>query len=144
MRIDHGDLTALLYLLRVDPASLGGPVSPLDLPGGATFFRGPHGLPLIGRADWNDCLNLNCFSSTPGESFQTTENQAGGVAESVFIAAQFVLYGTQYAIRAMKARGLFCSFERSSRLLRGQVHFRQLGEENVVVACLRFAIAFQG
>ena len=43
---------------------------------------GPHGLPLIGRADWNDCLNLNCFSSTPGESFQTTENQAGGVAES--------------------------------------------------------------
>ncbi len=59
--------------------------------------RGPHGLPLIGRADWNDCLNLNCFSSTPGESFQTTENQAGGEAESVFIAAQFVLYGTQYA-----------------------------------------------
>jgi cellobiose phosphorylase len=40
--------------------------------------RGPHGLPLIGRADWNDCLNLNCFSETPGESFQTTENRAGG------------------------------------------------------------------
>lgn len=59
--------------------------------------RGPHGLPLIGRADWNDCLNLNCFSTTPGESFQTTENQAGGVAESLFIAAQFVLYGQQYA-----------------------------------------------
>src|SRR5665648_956167 len=58
--------------------------------------KGPHGLPLIGRADWNDCLNLNCFSSTPGESFQTTENQSGGVAESVFIAAQFVLYGTDY------------------------------------------------
>ena len=36
---------------------------------------GPHGLPLIGRADWNDCLNLNCFSETPGESFQTTENR---------------------------------------------------------------------
>ena len=49
--------------------------------------RGPHGLPLIGRADWNDCLNLNCFSTEPGESFQTTENQAGGTAESVFIAA---------------------------------------------------------
>ena len=47
---------------------------------------GPHGLPLIGRADWNDCLNLNCFSETPGESFQTTENLDGGVAESVFIA----------------------------------------------------------
>jgi cellobiose phosphorylase len=59
--------------------------------------KGPHGLPLIGRADWNDCLNLNCFSTTPGESFQTTENQAGGVAESVFIGAQFVLYGAEYA-----------------------------------------------
>ena len=58
---------------------------------------GPHGLPLIGRADWNDCLNLNCFSTEPGESFQTTENQAGGAAESVFIATQFVLYGEQYA-----------------------------------------------
>lgn len=67
--------------------------------------RGPHGLPLIGRADWNDCLNLNCFSTTPGESFQTTENQAGGVAESVFIAAQFVLYGEQYAELAER-RGL--------------------------------------
>ncbi len=53
---------------------------------------GPHGLPLIGRADWNDCLNLNCFSETPGESFQTTENRGEGkVAESVFIAGQFVL-----------------------------------------------------
>lgn len=58
---------------------------------------GPHGLPLIGRADWNDCLNLNCFSSEPGESFQTTENKPGGAAESLFIAAQFVLYGEQYA-----------------------------------------------
>nr|3AFJ_A Chain A, Cellobiose Phosphorylase [Cellulomonas gilvus ATCC 13127]3AFJ_B Chain B, Cellobiose Phosphorylase [Cellulomonas gilvus ATCC 13127] len=67
--------------------------------------RGPHGLPLIGRADWNDCLNLNCFSTTPGESFQTIENQAGGVAESVFIAAQFVLYGAEYATLAER-RGL--------------------------------------
>ncbi len=67
--------------------------------------QGPHGLPLIGRADWNDCLNLNCFSTTPGESFQTTENQAGGVAESVFIAAQFVLYGAEYAELAER-RGL--------------------------------------
>ncbi|PHV71627.1 glycosyl transferase [Sporanaerobium hydrogeniformans] len=57
---------------------------------------GPHGLPLIGRADWNDCLNLNCFSTTPGESFQTTENQAGGVAESVFIAGMFVYIGNEY------------------------------------------------
>ncbi|AHC16436.1 GH36-type glycosyl hydrolase domain-containing protein [Salinispira pacifica] len=57
---------------------------------------GPHGLPLIGRADWNDCLNLNCFSSDPNESFQTTENQAGGTAESLMIAGLFVLYGREY------------------------------------------------
>jgi cellobiose phosphorylase len=53
--------------------------------------RGPHGLPLIGRADWNDCLNLNCFSNTPGQSFQTTTNQDGKVAESIFIAGLFIL-----------------------------------------------------
>src|ERR1700761_1061124 len=58
---------------------------------------GPHGLPLIGRADWNDCLNLNCFSDTPGESFQTTENQPGGVAESVFIAGLFTLAAKELA-----------------------------------------------
>ena len=59
--------------------------------------KGPHGIPLIGRADWNDCLNLNCFSDTPGESFQTVENNDTGVAESVFIGGMFVLYGGQYA-----------------------------------------------
>jgi cellobiose phosphorylase len=59
--------------------------------------RGPHGLPLIGRADWNDCLNLNCFSETPGELFQTTENKEGGVAESVFIGGLFVLAATEMA-----------------------------------------------
>ena len=59
--------------------------------------RGPHGLPLIGRADWNDCLNLNCFSDTPGESFQTTGNRDGGVAESVFIAGLFVLAARELA-----------------------------------------------
>ena len=52
---------------------------------------GPNKLPLIGRADWNDCLNLNCFSDTPGQSFQTTTNKEGKVAESVFIAGLFVL-----------------------------------------------------
>ncbi len=65
---------------------------------GYTLERlGPHGLPLIGRADWNDCLNLNCFSDTPGESFQTTENKEGGVAESVFIAGLFVLAAEELA-----------------------------------------------
>ena len=57
---------------------------------------GPHGLPLIGRADWNDCLNLNCFSEHPGESFQTTGPSEGPVAESVFIAGMFVKYGRAY------------------------------------------------
>ena len=51
---------------------------------------GPNGLPLIGRADWNDCLNLNCFSDTPGQSFQTTTNKDGKIAESVFIAGLFI------------------------------------------------------
>jgi cellobiose phosphorylase len=58
---------------------------------------GPHGLPLIGRADWNDCLNLNCFSAEPGESFQTTTNTEGTVAESVFIAGLFVLAARELA-----------------------------------------------
>jgi cellobiose phosphorylase len=58
---------------------------------------GPHGLPLIGRADWNDCLNLNCFSDTPGQSFQTTTNKEGRVAESIFIAGLFCLAGRELA-----------------------------------------------
>jgi cellobiose phosphorylase len=66
---------------------------------------GPHGLPLIGRADWNDCLNLNCFSETPGESFQTTQNREGGVAESVFIAGLFTLAAKELAgIAALAGR----------------------------------------
>lgn len=68
----------------------------------ASFYHvvnnlGPHGLPLIGRADWNDCLNLNCFSTDPNESFQTTENKSGSTAESVMIAGLFVVYGKEYA-----------------------------------------------
>lgn len=59
--------------------------------------KGPHNLPLIGRADWNDCLNLNCFSKEPGESFQTFGPSDGPVAESVFIAGMFVKYGKEYA-----------------------------------------------
>jgi len=79
---------------------------------------GPHGLPLIGRADWNDCLNLNCFSNDPNESFQTTENKTEGTkAESLMIAGLFVVYGKEYvdlckklgkndeAIRAQKEVG---------------------------------------
>lgn len=59
---------------------------------------GPHKLPLIGRADWNDCLNLNCFSWDPNESFQTTENKTeGSKAESLMIAGLFVVTGRDYA-----------------------------------------------
>lgn len=57
---------------------------------------GPHGLPLIGRADWNDCLNLNCFSTIPDESFQTTTSKDGKTAESVLIAGMFVFIGNEF------------------------------------------------
>ncbi len=64
---------------------------------------GPHGLPLIGRADWNDCLNLNCFSKDPNESFQTTENKSeGSKAESLMIAGLFVIYGRDYVTLCKK------------------------------------------
>ena len=66
---------------------------------------GPHGLPQIGRADWNDCLNLNCFSEEPGESFQTFGPSEGPNAESVFIAGMFVKYGKDY-VEICKHRGL--------------------------------------
>ena len=59
---------------------------------------GPHGLPLIGRADWNDCLNLNCFSEEPGETFQLFGPSEGPVAESVLVAAMFVKYGREYEV----------------------------------------------
>ena len=67
----------------------------------ASFYHvvnnlGPHNLPLIGRADWNDCLNLNCFSNDPNESFQTTSNKKGDTAESLMIAGLFVMYGKEY------------------------------------------------
>ena len=66
---------------------------------------GHHGLPLIGRADWNDCLNLNCFSNDPNESFQTTGNRTeGSKAESLMIAGLFVYCGRQF-VELLKAKG---------------------------------------
>jgi len=62
-----------------------------------TTHLGPHGLPLIGRADWNDCLNLNCFSTDPNDSFQTCTNKDGKNAESVMIAEMFVYVTPDYA-----------------------------------------------
>ena len=83
---------------------------------------GPHGLPLIGRADWNDCLNLNCFSMDPNESFQTTGNQTeGSKAESLMIAGLFVYCGRQFVDLVESGK---LSVERSS-----QVDSRKLREE---------------
>jgi cellobiose phosphorylase len=65
---------------------------------------GPHDLPLIGRADWNDCLNLNCFSTEPGQSFQTTTNKEGKTAESNFIAGLFILAAKEMAEIANRYR----------------------------------------
>ncbi len=105
-------LTAAAYLKETgDAAILDEPVPYDNEPGSATPLYehleravrytldrlGPHSLPLIGRADWNDCLNLNCFSDTPGESFQTTANRADGSAESVFIAGLFILAARELA-----------------------------------------------
>ncbi len=77
---------------------------------------GPHGLPLIGRADWNDCLNLNCFSETPDEPYQTTENKKGRTAESVFIAGMFVHIGPEYVALAER-RGLTDEAKRAKELI---------------------------
>ncbi len=74
---------------------------------------GPHGLPLIGRADWNDCLNLNCFSTEPGESFQTSTSKDGKVAESVMIAGMFCYIGDEY-VRLMDKIGNKAEVERVS------------------------------
>ena len=76
---------------------------------------GPHGLPLIGRADWNDCMNLNCFSMDPNESFQTTGNKTeGSKAESLMIAGLFVYCGRQY-VDLCRERGLIEEVERASQ-----------------------------
>ncbi len=65
---------------------------------------GPHDLPQIGHADWNDCLNLNCFSSEPGQSFQTHSDHGDTTqAESVFIGGLFVLAAREMAGMARHA-----------------------------------------
>ncbi|MDR3107962.1 MAG: glycosyl transferase, partial [Bifidobacteriaceae bacterium] len=87
---------------------------------------GPHGLPLIGRADWNDCLNLNCFSTEPGESFQTTANQEGRVAESVFIAGLYCAVTPDLAELA-RLTGLGAQ---ADRLTAGVAAMRQAAERH--------------
>ncbi len=83
----------------------------------ASFYHvvnnlGPHGLPLIGRADWNDCLNLNCFSTEPSEPFQTCSNREGRTAESVFIAGLFLYAGKDY-VAILKKRGMDAEAEKA-------------------------------
>lgn len=82
---------------------------------------GPHRLPLIGRADWNDCLNLNCFSWDPNESFQTTENKSeGSKAESLMIAGLFVVTGNDY-VELCKQVGKFDEAERAQKYVDSMV-----------------------
>ncbi|NLG83362.1 MAG: glycosyl transferase, partial [Firmicutes bacterium] len=78
--------------------------------------RGPHGLPLIGQADWNDCLNLNCFSTTPDESFQLIKGTPGDRAESVLIGAMFLFIGPEY-VEICRRKGLIAEAERAERAL---------------------------
>ncbi|MCL6614683.1 MAG: glycosyl transferase, partial [Firmicutes bacterium] len=78
--------------------------------------RGSHGLPLIGQADWNDCLNLNCFSTTPDESFQLIKGAPGDRAESVLIGAMFLFIGPEYA-EICRRRGLLAEAERAEHAL---------------------------
>ena len=82
---------------------------------------GPHGLPLIGRADWNDCLNLNCFSEESGESFQTSGPSEGPVAESVFIAGMFVKYAGDYAELLEKIPGNDKTLDAEAQEIRKQI-----------------------
>ena len=82
---------------------------------------GPHMLPLIGRADWNDCLNLNCFSWDPNESFQTTENKTdGSKAESLMIAGLFVVCGRDY-VELCRHLGLSQETDRAEGLVENMV-----------------------
>ncbi len=78
--------------------------------------RGAHGLPLIGQADWNDCLNLNCFSTTPDESFQCLKGTNVSRAESVLIGAMFLFIGPEY-VEICRRRGLETEVRRAERCL---------------------------
>lgn len=94
---------------------------------------GPHGLPLIGRADWNDCLNLNAFSDSPGQSFQTTTNKDGKVAESVFIAGLFVLACKEMANLSEKLEEKSKMFEGGFSLLTSCFYREQAAKMEEVI-----------
>ena len=94
---------------------------------------GPHGLPLIGRADWNDCLNLNCFSDSPGQSFQTTTNKEGKVAESVFIAGLFVLAAKEMAKLSEKLEEKGKNFEGNFSFLTSHFYLEQAAKMEEII-----------
>jgi len=94
---------------------------------------GPHGLPLIGRADWNDCLNLNAFSDSPGQSFQTTTNKEGKVAESVFIAGLFVLAAKEMAGLSKKLEEKGEKFKKNFSLLCSHFYQEKVAEMESVI-----------
>jgi cellobiose phosphorylase len=116
-----------------DRTILDAPAGYADKPGGSATLlhhletsiaytlshRGPHGLPLIGHADWNDCLNLNCFSKEPNESFQCAGDVEGSAAESVMIAGLFL-----YAAREMDQ--LYHWLERSADAERMRLHYKDM------------------
>ncbi len=79
--------------------------------------RGAHGLPLIGQADWNDCLNLNCFSTTPDESFQCLKGTTESRAESVLIGAMFLFIGPEY-VDICRRRSLKAEVRRAEKCLK--------------------------
>ncbi len=81
--------------------------------------RGPHKLPLIGHADWNDCLNLNCFSTEPNESFQCAGDVNDSIAESVMIAG-LLLYATR------ELEGLYTSMKRTDDAKRIDANYAEM------------------
>jgi cellobiose phosphorylase len=64
--------------------------------------KGPHGLPLIGHADWNDCLNLGLEDDeAKGADYMSKGYQCGKQkktkAESLMIAGLFIKAAQQFA-----------------------------------------------
>ncbi len=58
--------------------------------------KGPHGIPLIGRADWNDCLNCNTVNTIPGLTFSSAPYKESNIAESVLIGFLFVYAAKEF------------------------------------------------
>lgn len=85
--------------------------------------RGPHNLPLIGRADWNDCLNLLITDIKPGDTFQSDakhaalDSEVGSKPESLMIAGQFVWAGKELVEMAKRIDDQVIQKEASEAIL---------------------------